>query len=88
MKLSKLIKELNSLKKTHGDLGVAFDEQTINPDADSEFSIQLVEILGAFKIPWNDSSRTKSLVVLGAKRKSGQEVKMGNDPAPVLKRKK
>lgn len=86
MKISELTKQLSSLKKKHGDIEVAFNEQTINPEAESEYSIHLLELMGAFKVGWEDYSKMKNMVVLGIKREKGFEVTMNNEPAKLLKK--
>lgn len=88
MKISTLSKILSQLKRKHGDIDVTFNELTVSADADSDYAITPIEVMGAYKVINYETNKTKSSVVLGAKRLKGFEITMENELASTVRKKK
>lgn len=65
MKISQLVKELNSLKKKHGDLNVRFDASCLDKsDLDLETCVRPLVVNGIFKVNYEDLARGRKEVLL------------------------
>lgn len=66
MKISELVKELNSIKRKHGDLPVSFDTFSVDPDSFDEYgTITPLEVFGVFKIRYEEKRNLTKEVILG-----------------------
>lgn len=86
VKISKLIENLKSFAKKHGDIDVSFYEGSVNPEVENEYSVHSVDILGAYKIPMTETGRIVNSVVLIGKHTDKSLLTFQNEKAP-LKRK-
>lgn len=67
MKVSDLTKQLNSIKRKHGNIDVGIDTFTIYEDADLEFAVEDVNLIGVFKVGNYESRKKHKCVILGGR---------------------
>lgn len=65
MKITELVKQLNSLKRKHGDLLVSFDASSLTEDElDEEVCVRPISIYGVFKVRYDSLVRGRKEVLL------------------------
>lgn len=65
MKISQLVKELNLLKRKHGDLNVRFDASSLDKsDLDPEVCVRPLVINGVFKVRYEELNNPRKEILL------------------------